>query len=159
MRCPAIRPRASLSSRCLGTDPEPWLESIKGEEIMEYARLLSLFVFFISVAVPAKSEQADPVGILTSELRAHAPAQWEVRVRWRDGQLLATITPWPYQDAFDLWYNLPKLIALLSNLCPAPTEEIWKLLEPSDDVILEPTVGGKSEVDARVSCRKIRFSP
>ena len=126
---------------------------------METARLLSLLAFFICAAVPAKSEQAGAVAMLTTELRAHAPAQWDIRVRWRDGQLLATITPWPYQDAFDLWYNMPKLIVLLSNLCPAPTKEIWKLLQPNEDVILEPAVGGKSEVDARVSCRKIRFSP
>jgi hypothetical protein len=97
--------------------------------------------------------------MLTSELRAHAPAKWEIRVRWRDGQLLATITPWPYQAAFELWYDMPKLIAVLSELCPAPTEEIWKVLKTTEDVILEPAVGGKSEVDARVSCRKIRFSP
>ena len=126
---------------------------------MEAARLLSLLVFFICAAVPSRSEQAGAVAMLTTELRTHAPAQWEIRVRWRDGQLLATITPWPYQDAFDLWYNMPKLLALLSNLCPAPTEEIWKLLQPTEDVILEPAVGGKSEVDARVSCRKIRFPP
>src|SRR5690349_8775996 len=100
---------------------------------MECARLLFLCVFLFFTAVPAKSEPVDPVGILTSELKARAPAQWEVRVRWRDGQLLATVTPWPYQEAFELWYNAPKFIALLSNLCPAPTEEIWNLLEPSED--------------------------
>ena len=122
---------------------------------METARLLYLLVFFICAAVPARAEQAGAVAMLASELRAHVPAQWEIRVRWRDGQLLATITPWPYQDAFDLWYNVPKLIALLSNLCPAPTEEIWKLLQPTEDVILEPAVGGKSEISARVSCRRV----
>src|SRR5438552_505728 len=45
----------------------------------------------------ALAQQADPIPVLTAELRAHAPANWEVRVRWRDGQLLASVTPWPYQ--------------------------------------------------------------
>ena len=141
------------------SEPEAWLKLIKGAKNMEAARLVSVLLFFIFAAVPARSEQAGAVAMLTTELRAHAPAQWEIRVRWRDGQLLATITPWPYRDAFDLWYDRPKLIALLSNLCPVPTEEIWKLLQPTEDVILELAVGEKSEIDARVSCRKIRFSP
>jgi hypothetical protein len=29
--------------------------------------------------------------------------------------------------------TMRKLIAALSNLCPAPTEEIWKLLQPTED--------------------------
>jgi hypothetical protein len=30
----------------------------------------------------------------------------------------------------------------------------WTLIEPGQDILLEPTVGGKSGVEARVSCRK-----
>jgi hypothetical protein len=76
-------------------------------------------------------------------------------VRWRDGQLLASVTPWPYQQAFDLWYDTPKLMDALASLCPPPGEEIWKLIGAEQDVILEPTVGGKSAVEARVNCRKV----
>jgi hypothetical protein len=88
-------------------------------------------------------------------LKAHTPAKWEeVRVRWRDSQLLASITPWPYQDAFQLWYDAAKLTDTLTGLCPKRDQEIRKLIKPEQDVILEPAVGGKSGADARVSRRK-----
>jgi len=104
--------------------------------------------------IPAAAFQDNAVKTLTEELKAHAPGKWDVRVRWRDGQLLASITPWPYQEAFQLWYDTNKLADTLTGLCPKPDEEIWKLIKPDQDVILEPTVGGKSGNDARVSCRK-----
>jgi hypothetical protein len=124
------------------------------EEIVRNLTLLSLLLL-IALASPARSEQADPVTVLTNELKAHAPDKWELRVRWRDGQLLASVTPWPYQQAFDLWYDTPKLMDALASLCPGPGEEIWKLIGVEQDVILEPTVGGKSAVEARVNCRKV----
>src|SRR5262245_48702533 len=129
------------------------VDAAKGEEIVRNLALLPLLPLIL-LAMPAQAEQADPVTVLTSELRAHAPDKWELRVRWRDGQLLASVTPWPYQKAFDLWYDTPKLIEALASLCPGPGEEIWKLIGAEQDVILEPTVGGKSAVEARVSCRK-----
>jgi len=106
----------------------------------------------------AQSPPSNAVAVLTNELKAHVPHQWEVRVLWRDGQLLAFITPWPYQAAFDLWYDTPKLQETLTNLCPDPQQEIWKLIGAEQDVILEPTVGGKGGVEARVSCRRAKFS-
>ncbi len=105
--------------------------------------------------IPAAAFQDDAVATLTEELKAHAPAKWDVRVRWRDGQLLASITPWPYQDAFALWYDTAKMADTLTGLCPKPGEAIWKLIKPDQDVILEPTVGGKTGPEARVSCRKV----
>ena len=54
-----------------------------------------------------------------------------------------------------LWYDAAKLIDTLTGLCPKADQEIWKLIKPDQDVILEPTVGGKSGADARVSCRKV----
>jgi hypothetical protein len=124
------------------------------EEIVRNLALLPLFLL-IALGMPAQSEQADPVTVLTNELKAHAPDKWELRVRWRDGQLLASVTPWPYQQAFDLWYDAPRLMEALASLCPGPSEEIWKLIGAEEDVILEPTVGGKSAVEARVNCRKV----
>lgn len=57
----------------------------------------------------AAAFQENAVQTLTEELKTHTPAKWEVRVRWRDGQLLASITPWPYRDAFQLWCDAAKL--------------------------------------------------
>ena len=117
--------------------------------------LLSLLAL---AAASTLAQQADPVSTLTRELRARTPAQWLVRVRWRDRQLLASITPLPYDTAFQLWYEPQKLHETLTGLCPQPGAEIWTLLQPDQDVILEPTVGGKSGVEARVSCRTLPTS-
>ena len=115
----------------------------------------ALFLLPVLAYTPLRAAPRDAaVKALSQELKAHAPANWEVRVRWRDGQLLATITPWPYQTAFQLWYDAAKMAETLSGLCPKPSEEIWKLIAPEQDVILEPTVGGKTGAEARVSCRK-----
>jgi len=98
-------------------------------------------------------QQPDAVVTLTRELKARAPAQWQVRVRWRDGALLASITPMPYDTAFQLWYQPQKLHDTLTELCPRSDEEIWTMLKSDQNVILEPTVGGKSGVELRVNCR------
>ena len=120
---------------------------------MKHTALASLVLGFQCTV--AFGQQPDAVATLTSELRSHAPEHWEIRVRWRDGQLLASLTPWPYQKAFELWYDQPRLIETLRNLCPAATDPIWQQIQPTQDVILEPTVGGKAGVEARVSCRKV----
>ena len=43
----------------------------------------------------------------------------------------------------------------LRGLCPGRDEAVWTLLRADQDIVLEPTVGGKSGVEARVSCRLI----
>jgi hypothetical protein len=108
------------------------------------------------VAFPALAQQPDPAEVLVSELKSKMPSKWEVHVRWRErDQLLATIIPWPYQEAFDLWYDQSKLARTLAALCPKAGEPIWSLIEASQDVVLEPTVGGKTGPAARVSCRRV----
>ena len=123
------------------------------------ASALAAALALVGAPLPALAQQGDAVAVLKDELRAHAPANWELRVRWRDGQLLASVTPWPYQAAFDLWYDAPRLKEKLTGLCPRPDETIWRLIGPEQDVILEPTVGGKSGPEARVSCRKATLAP
>jgi hypothetical protein len=75
-------------------------------------------------------------------------------VRWRDGNLLASVTPLPYDEAFKLFYEPSRLSDAMRGLCPNSSERIWSLVSPGQDVILEPTVGGKSGVDLQVSCRQ-----
>ena len=113
------------------------------------------FAALALLSCPAAAQPADAVSVLTQELKAHVPAQWQVRARWRDGQLLASITPWPYQEAFALWYDPGRLAETLRGLCPGRDEVVWTLLRADQDIILEPTVGGKSGVEARISCRRI----
>ncbi len=123
---------------------------------MRFPRLIAAALV---VASPAVAQQSDAVPELAKELKAGAPAPWEVRVRWRDGQLLASITPWPYQEAFKLWYDASRLAETLRDLCPKQDAPVWSLMKPDQDILLEPTVGGKSGVEMRVSCRKVLQLP
>ena len=103
----------------------------------------------------AFAQNEGPVLVLMDELKSEMSPKWEAHVRWREGgMLLATITPWPYQEAFELWYDQPKLTERLKALCPKSDDRIWAMLGPDQDIVLEPTVGGKSGVEARLSCRK-----
>ena len=113
------------------------------------------FAALALLSCPAAAQPADAVSLLTQELKTHVPAQWQIRARWRDGQLLASITPWPYQEAFALWYDPGRLAETLRGLCPNGGDPVWALLRADQDIVLEPTVGGKSGVEARVSCRHI----
>lgn len=115
-------------------------------------RALCLLAAIALAPGQAAAFQDDAVKVLNAELKANTPTNWEVRVRWRDGQLLASITPWPYQAAFQLWYDSSKMADILNGLCPKQNEEIWKLLKADQTVVLEPTVGGKSMIEARVAC-------
>jgi hypothetical protein len=118
------------------------------------ALLLPPAMVLMAMSAAAAAPQDEAVKALTAEIKAHAPANWEVRVRWHEGQLLASVTPWPYQEAFDLWYNSSKMADKLAALCPRADEPVWKLIEAGQTVVLEPTVGGKSVSEARVTCRK-----
>ncbi len=114
-------------------------------------RLMIVIGSFLSSTCLAEGQAA--VTALTQEIRAHTPANWLVRVRWRDNQLLASITPLPYDTAFKLWYEPEQLHDLLVGLCPNLKEIVWTLIGADQDVVLEPTVGGKSGTEARVNCR------
>ena len=107
------------------------------------------------MAASAIAEQTDPVRALTVELKDHVPKQWQIHVRWREKQLFASITPWPYQEAFDLWYDTSRLAETMTHLCPKPSDGIWALIKSDEDIVLEPTVGGKSGVAAAISCRRV----
>jgi hypothetical protein len=118
--------------------------------------LLALFAA-ICLGFPAKGAEDRAATALSRDLKEHAPSEWDVRVRWRDGQLLATITPQPYQTAFELWYAPAKMLAALKDLCPGADAEIWSLVGSEHDIFLEASVGGKTVPSARVSCRKTKL--
>lgn len=61
-------------------------------------RIFPLSLFAVTcLGLPAGAAEDRVVAALVQDLKGHAPSQWEVRVRWRDGRLLATITPQPYR--------------------------------------------------------------
>ena len=55
---------------------------------------------------------------------------------------------------FQLRYDTAKMAETLTDRFPEADDEIWKLIKPDQDVILDPRVGGKGGADVRVSCRK-----
>jgi hypothetical protein len=116
--------------------------------------LLVIALSFIQQPATAQGSRQEAVTTLTNELKENAPPQWLVHVRWRDDNLLASITPLPYDEAFKLFYEPSRLSDALTRLCPSSSERIWGLINAGQDVILEPTVGGKSGIDLQVSCRK-----
>ncbi len=111
-------------------------------------------------AMPQLAEAQDPapVAALQHELQSKLPGNWQMHVRWRDGDVLASFMP-PYQEAFDLWYQPEALLQKMQELCPAPGDEIWRMLKPGEDIVMEPTVGGKTTLEMRVRCRKTVHVP
>jgi len=108
----------------------------------------------IAAALPrAHAEDVTALETLRNELEHKLPSSWQMHVRWRDGALLASFMP-PYQEAFDLWYRPEDLLEKMSTLCPDPDAAIWRLLRADEDIVLEPTVGGKTTLEMRLSCRK-----
>jgi hypothetical protein len=125
------------------------------EEItMKWMPMLIAAAAFCAVPAIAEAQDAAPVAALKSELAGKVPGNWQVRVRWRDGAVLASFMP-PFQEGFDLWYRPEVLLGRMRDLCPAPGDGIWHMLEPEQDIVLEPTVGGKSMLEMRVSCREL----
>jgi hypothetical protein len=105
-----------------------------------------------TVLTAAFAEEANPAVVLNQELKSQAPSQWQIRTRWQGDQLVASVAPLPYQDAFELWYQPAKLLQTLRDLCPKPTEPVWSLIGPEQDIVLEPSIGGKSAAEARINC-------
>jgi hypothetical protein len=121
---------------------------------MNWVLLLILSGAALTTA-PQISDAQDivPVAALKNQLESKAPSNWQMHVRWREGTLLASFMP-PYQEAFDLWYQPESLLQKMRHLCPEPGDEIWQMLRADQDIAMEPTVGGKTAIEMRVSCRK-----
>ncbi len=106
-------------------------------------------------SLPAGAESSEAVAALRTSLEAHAPAKWDIHVRWRDGQLLASLIL-PFKEGFDLLYDPDRFLTAVLDLCPGKDAAVWGFLSPDQDVQIEPTVGGKTTEGMRVSCRAHR---
>lgn len=121
---------------------------------MKVPLLLASFVALTTSAAILHADDRSAVAVLRRELQAKVPKHWQMHLSQRDQFILVSLMP-PYQEAFDLWYDPERQFASLRKLCPARDHEIWRLLGPDQDVVLEPTVGGKSVQEMRLSCRKL----
>src|SRR6516162_16488 len=120
---------------------------------MRWALVLIAFAQAPLTVLPIANAEDMTLGELKNYLEQKAPRYWQIHIRWRDGVLLASFMP-PYHEAFDLWYKPESLLQKMSDLCPERGARIWDMLRGDQDVVLEPTVGGKTTVEMRVSCRK-----
>jgi hypothetical protein len=103
-------------------------------------------------SLPARAESNEAVVALRTSLEARAPAKWDIHVRWRDGQLLASLIL-PFKEGFELLYEPDRFLAAVLDLCPQKNAAVWGLLSSDQDVQIEPTIGGKTTEGMRVSCR------
>jgi hypothetical protein len=121
-------------------------------------RLLVLALAVCGLPTAAGADDAATKVALIQQLEHQLPGNWQIHVRWREATLLASFMP-PYQEAFDLWYKPDALPAKMKGLCPVPGDPIWRMLESGQDIVMEPTVGGKTAAEMRVSCRNIVRAP
>ena len=121
---------------------------------MRWVLVLIAFVQTLLSVLSIANAEDTALGELKYHLEQKAPRYWQVHVRWRDGVLLASFIP-PYHEAFDLWYQPEGLLQKMSDLCPDRGARIWGMLREDQDIVLEPTVGGKTTNEMRVSCRKL----
>ena len=121
---------------------------------MKRGRAPALLLAFVLASAAAFAQDRTARNIVAQNIEPKLPPHWQLHVSEREKILLVSLMP-PYQEAFDLWYDPQRQAAVLRQLCPAAGEEIWKLLGSDRDVVLQPTVGGKSVPEAQVSCRRL----
>jgi hypothetical protein len=97
------------------------------------------------------AEQAPDAKTLQEALTAKVPSTWQIHVTQRGGTLLGFVTP-PIQEAFDLWYEPQRLQQKLQSLCPAASDQVWSRVSSTADLVLQPTVGGKTADGMQVNC-------
>ena len=142
------------SAFCQGAESKSDARGVAKAVSMNRVLLLMLSAAALT-AVPQIGEAQDltPVAALKNQLESKVPSNWQMHVRWREGTLLASFMP-PYQEAFDLWYQPEALLQKMRDLCPEPGDRIWQVLRADQDIVMEPTVGGKTAIEMRVRCRK-----
>jgi hypothetical protein len=101
----------------------------------------------------ASAEDLSPKAVLQQDMQAKLPPNWQVHVSERESHLLVLLMP-PFNQAFDLWYAPDQQQETVRDLCPGLDERIWDVLAPDHDVVLQPTVGGKTVPGMQFSCRK-----
>jgi len=95
---------------------------------------------------------------LQQEMARKVPRNWQVHVSRRDDGLVAFFMP-PYQEAFDLWYEPGQLREKILAFCPSNDDAIWRMLAPGQNIMFEPTVGGKTAEAMRLTCPRSGTPP
>ena len=112
----------------------------------------------LPLTVTALAAEPSPEVYLEQEIARKVPQNWQVHVSRRGGDLVAFFMP-PYQEAFNLWYEPGQLREKMLALCPAGDDAIWNKLASGQNIMFEPTVGGKSTLAMRLTCPRNQTPP
>jgi hypothetical protein len=113
----------------------------------------------LALTAPVIADEPSPEATyLEQEIARKVPQNWQVHVSRRGDDLVAFITP-PYQEAFDLWYEPGQLREKMLALCPLGDDAIWHKLGSGQNILFEPTVGGKSAEAMRLTCPRSQTPP
>ena len=112
----------------------------------------------LSLTATVIAAEPSPEVYLQQEIAGKAPQNWQVHVSRRGDDLVAFFMP-PYQEAFNLWYEPDQLREKMLSLCPAGDDAIWRKLAPGQNIMFEPTVGGKSALAMRLTCPRNQTPP
>lgn len=117
---------------------------------------------FLTLTLTAPVIAAEPSpeasAYLEQQIAPKVPQNWQVHVSQRGDDLVAFFMP-PYQEAFDLWYEPGRLREKMLALCPSSDDAIWQKLAPGQNIMFEPTVGGKSAEAMRLTCPRGQTPP
>jgi hypothetical protein len=113
----------------------------------------------LALTAPVIADELPPEATyLEQEIARKVPQNWQVHVSRRGDDLVAFFMP-PYQEAFDLWYEPDRLREKMLALCPSSDDAIWQMLAPGQNIMFEPTVGGKSAEAMRLACPRSHTPP
>ena len=121
---------------------------------MKPDRVPALVLTLAMAFATAHAQDRTARNIVEREIEPKLPPRWQMHVSEREKFLLVSLMP-PFQEAFDLIYDSQRQATLLRQLCPRADDEIWKLLGADRDVVLQPTIGGKTLPELQVSCRRL----
>ncbi len=115
---------------------------------------------FLMLSAPTIAAELPPEAgaYLEQEMARKVPQNWQVHVSRRGDGLIAFFMP-PYQEAFDLWYEPRQLREKMLALCPPADDAVWRMLAPEQNIMVEPTVGGKSAEAMRLTCPRSQTPP
>ena len=114
----------------------------------------------LALTTPANAAElpSEAGAYLEQEMTRKVPQNWQVHVSRRGDGLIAFFMP-PYHEAFDLWYEPGQLREKILALCPSNDDAIWRMLAVGQNIMLEPTVGGKSTEAMRLTCPRSQTPP
>jgi hypothetical protein len=118
----------------------------------------AFFTLALGAQVIAAELSSEASAYLEQAIARKVPQNWQVHVSRRGDDLIAFFMP-PYQEAFDLWYEPDQLREKMLSLCPSNDDTIWRRLAPGQNIMFQPTVGGKSTEAMRLTCPRSQTPP